>query len=93
MLATLRQDFARLPELLALPAPPQPEPEVVELVVPEPELLEPQPDVEAAPAAEAEAVREPQQLGLFCRLERRRGVRRYAARAAFAAARSSAVIA
>ena len=65
MLATLRQDFARLPELLALPAPPQPEPEVVELVVPEPELLEPQPHVEAAPAAEAEAVREPQQLGLF----------------------------
>src|SRR6201999_1479988 len=31
MLATLRQDFSRLPELLALAPPPQPEPEVVEL--------------------------------------------------------------
>src|SRR3954470_20653383 len=47
MLATLRQDFARLPELLALPAPPQPEPEAVELVLPEPEVVleaEPEPD-------------------------------------------------
>src|SRR3954471_12402497 len=39
MLATLRQDFARLPELLALPVPPQPEREEPELVVPEPELV------------------------------------------------------
>jgi uracil-DNA glycosylase len=50
MLATLRADFERLPELLALPAPDQPEPEP-ELVVPEPELAL------AAPEAE--------QLGLF----------------------------
>jgi uracil-DNA glycosylase len=57
MLATLRQDFARLPELLALPAPPQPEPEAVELVVPEPELVA----VEAAAEPEPDA----EQLGLF----------------------------
>ena len=50
MLATLRADFERVPELLALPAPDQPEPEP-ELVVPEPEL--------ALVPAEAE------QLGLF----------------------------
>jgi DNA polymerase len=50
MLETLRADFARIPELLALPAPDQPEPEP-ELVVPEPEI--------ALVASEAE------QLGLF----------------------------
>jgi DNA polymerase len=61
MLATLRQDFARLPELLALPAPPQPEPAEVEPVVPEPELLEPEPEPEPAAAADREA----EQLGLF----------------------------
>ena len=39
MLDTLRADFARLPELLALDAPPQPEPEPPpEPVVPEPQL-------------------------------------------------------
>jgi DNA polymerase len=55
MLATLRQDFARLPDLLELPPPPQPEREEPELVVPEPEIV-----VEDEPvAAEAE------QLGLF----------------------------
>jgi DNA polymerase len=52
MLATLRADFARIPELLALPAPDQPEPEP-ELVVPEPELAL----VPAQPEAD--------QLGLF----------------------------
>jgi DNA polymerase len=52
MLATLRADFARIPELLAQPAPEQPQPEP-ELVVPEPEL--------ALVAAEPEA----EQLGLF----------------------------
>jgi DNA polymerase len=56
MLATLRQDFARLPELLALPAPEQPEPEAVELVVPEPELLVEEHEPDAVPA---------EQLGLF----------------------------
>src|SRR3954451_18609425 len=61
MLATLRQDFARLPELLALPAPEQPEPEEAELVIPEPEIVleeEPEPEPEAVTA-------EQQQLGLF----------------------------
>src|SRR5688572_27689725 len=41
MLDTLRADFGRIPELLALPTPEQPEPEPQpepELVVPEPEL-------------------------------------------------------
>ena len=52
MLATLRTDFARLPELLALPAPAQPEPEEPELVVPDPE-----------PALDEDAAVE--QLGLF----------------------------
>ncbi len=57
LLETLRVDFARLPELLALPLPEQPEPvQPPEPAVPEPE---PQPEVEAAP--------EPGdgQLGLF----------------------------
>jgi DNA polymerase len=56
MLATLRQDFARLPELLALSAPEQPEPEAVELVVPEPELVVEADEPDAVPA---------EQLGLF----------------------------
>jgi DNA polymerase len=62
MLATLRQDFARLPELLALPAPPQPEPEELEPVVPEPDLLEPEPEEPEKPES---APRESRQLGLF----------------------------
>lgn len=61
MVATLRADFGRIPELLALPAPEQPErePEPV-LVVPEPELV--------LALAESEPVPEqpgPEQLGLF----------------------------
>jgi uracil-DNA glycosylase len=63
MLATLRQDFARLPELLALPVPPQPEREEPEPVVPEPELLIEETVAETVAEAEAEA--EAQQLGLF----------------------------
>ncbi len=55
MLATLREDFAGIPELLALPAPEQPE-LVAVAAAPEPEP-EPEPEVEA-PA-------EPDQLGLF----------------------------
>jgi uracil-DNA glycosylase family 4 len=51
MLETLRADFARLPALLALEPPEQPEPEPV---VPEPEIV-----------AEAEREPEPAQLGLF----------------------------
>jgi DNA polymerase len=54
MLATLREDFARIPELLELPAPEQPELVTVAAEVSEPE---PEPQVEA-PA-------EPDQLGLF----------------------------
>ena len=56
MLETLREDFARIPELLALDAPPQPEPAAPpEPVVPEPELVA-VPDDEPPPA---------DQLGLF----------------------------
>ncbi len=59
MLETLREDFARIPELLALPAPEQPAPsEEPELVVPEPELA-PKPVATTAQAATRE------QLGLF----------------------------
>jgi uracil-DNA glycosylase len=53
MLDTLRADFERLPALLALDPPEQPEAEP-ELVVPEPEI-----------AREAEREPEPSQLGLF----------------------------
>ena len=55
MLATLREDFARIPELLELPAPEQPE-LVTVAAAPEPE-----PEVEV----EVEAPAEPDQLGLF----------------------------
>jgi uracil-DNA glycosylase family 4 len=60
MLEVLREDFARIPALLALEPPDQPEPEPqaaepeVELVIPEPEIV-----------AEAEREPEPAQLGLF----------------------------
>ena len=58
LLDTLRADFARLPDLLALDAPPQPQPPEPEPVVEEPELVE---QIEAAPEEEpAES-----QLGLF----------------------------
>jgi DNA polymerase len=63
MLATLREDFARIPELLALPVPEQPEPERD----PEPELelalaiaAEPEPEPEAPPEPPGA-----EQLGLF----------------------------
>ena len=57
MLATLREDFARIPELLALPAPEQPEPELVMVAAAEVEPApEPEPELEAPPA---------EQLGLF----------------------------
>jgi uracil-DNA glycosylase family 4 len=39
LLEILRTDFARIPDLLALEPPPQPEPAAVEAVVPEPEPL------------------------------------------------------
>jgi hypothetical protein len=50
----LREDFARLPALLALEPPDQPEPEP-ELVIPEPEMV-----TEAEPEPEPAS-----QLGLF----------------------------
>jgi uracil-DNA glycosylase family 4 len=53
---TLREDFARLPALLAEPAPPQPEPVPEAIPEPEPEP-EPAPEPRLEPAA--------QQLGLF----------------------------
>jgi uracil-DNA glycosylase family 4 len=64
---TLRTDFLRIPELLALPELEQPvleEEPVAEPVVPEPELAaEPEPEPETAPQDEPE--RETAQLGLF----------------------------
>ena len=74
MLETLREDFARLPELLALPEPPQPErASEPEPVVPEPELVAvaaeraPEPLPEPEPAAPEPAPERPgdEQLGLF----------------------------
>jgi uracil-DNA glycosylase len=59
-LEVLRQDFARLPDLLALPAPPQPGP-IEE--IPEPEDV-PEPEPELAPPEER-ADPEREQLGLF----------------------------
>jgi hypothetical protein len=59
MVETLRADFGRIPELLALPEPDQPAREEAELVVPEPEPVVPVPEpVMPEPA-------EPAQLGLF----------------------------
>ena len=54
MLATLREDFARIPALLELPAPEQPEPELVMVAA---EVAEPEPEV-PEPASD-------EQLGLF----------------------------
>ena len=56
MLETLRADFARIPSLLAQPAPDQPEP--VPEVAPQPEPM-PVPELEPKPETERE------QLGLF----------------------------
>ena len=64
MLETLREDFARLPELLALDAPAQPEPEPAaapEPAVPEPELA----TVAAEPSGEPAPPEDAAQLGLF----------------------------
>jgi DNA polymerase len=65
MVETLREDFARIPELVALPEPPQPEPleEVPEPEArPEPELAVPEPELAIEVGA---AEREREQLGLF----------------------------
>jgi uracil-DNA glycosylase len=64
MLDTLRTDFGRIPELLALPVPEQPREEAPELVVPEPEIAaEPAPEVAVEPAPAPEPA--DMQLGLF----------------------------
>ena len=55
MLEVLREDFARIPELLALPVPEQPAP-------PEPVLVPVEPEVRAVPEVEAPLAH---QLGLF----------------------------
>lgn len=60
MLETLREDFARIPELLALPAPEQPE----ALPEPEPELAIPEPELARESVATAGDT-EREQLGLF----------------------------
>src|SRR4051794_24088279 len=64
---TLRRDFARIPQLLALPEPPQPPVEEPAFVAPEPE-----PEPEPVPVAEPVVLHEPEparplaeQLGLF----------------------------
>jgi uracil-DNA glycosylase len=56
MLEVLREDFHRIPELLALDPPPQPQPE--------PELI-PEPEPALVAASEPEREPEPAQLGLF----------------------------
>jgi DNA polymerase len=61
MLETLREDFSRLPELLALDAPPQPEPAEAEPAVPEPELA----TVAAEDGGPAAPPPDEGQLGLF----------------------------
>jgi uracil-DNA glycosylase len=61
MLQTLREDFSRLPELLALPAPEQSQWLEVPEVVEEPEELQ----APGGPGAGAEPVAEVDQLGLF----------------------------
>jgi uracil-DNA glycosylase family 4 len=65
MLETLRADFQRLPEVLALGPPQQPAPDETVLAAPPPDLLEPMPEFEPE-APPAPVVPEPAaQLGLF----------------------------
>jgi uracil-DNA glycosylase family 4 len=61
MVETLRADFARIPELLALPAPEQPPREEVAPAVPEPELALEVAEPDEEPAGDPEDL----QLGLF----------------------------
>ena len=68
MLETLRADFARIPELLALEPPPQPDPVEFEPVVPEPELAVELEPAREEPPGEPAPDRPPagdSQLGLF----------------------------
>ncbi len=67
MLETLREDFARLPDLLALGPPEQPDwPAVPEMAVPEaPEQIPPHDADDGAVPTAAETAPEPDQLDLF----------------------------
>jgi uracil-DNA glycosylase len=60
MLATLREDFARIPELLSRAAPQQPEPVPPSALEPEPELVDPDPELALVPDDPGA-----EQLGLF----------------------------
>jgi uracil-DNA glycosylase len=60
MLATLREDFARIPELLSRAAPEQPEPVPPSALEPEPELVDPDPELALVPDDPGA-----EQLGLF----------------------------
>ena len=64
MLDILRTDFGRIPELLALPLPPQPEPVEPEPVVPEPEIVAEE-IAEVVGQSETGGRPEEMQLGLF----------------------------
>jgi uracil-DNA glycosylase len=60
MLATLREDFGRIPELLSRAAPQQPEPAPPAALEPEPELVVPDPELALVPDDPGA-----EQLGLF----------------------------
>ncbi len=60
MLATLREDFARIPELLSRAAPQQPDPVPPSALEPEPELVDPDPELALVPDDPGA-----EQLGLF----------------------------
>jgi uracil-DNA glycosylase len=64
LLETLRADFARLPALLALPLPEQPERAAVRPAVPEPQLAA-EPEAQPPAPAPDDAPRGTPQLGLF----------------------------
>jgi uracil-DNA glycosylase family 4 len=64
MLATLREDFSRIPEVLAQPLPEQPEPQPELVLVAAAVEPEPEPQIELE-ADVAEAEPGPEQLGLF----------------------------
>ncbi|HEU4656819.1 MAG TPA: uracil-DNA glycosylase [Capillimicrobium sp.] len=59
MLETLREDFARIPELLAMPAPPQPEADELELLVDPEEAPRAVPPAQPLTAAEEPAPQPP----------------------------------
>ncbi len=65
-LQTLRDDFARIPELLALEPPPQPSPPIADLApAPDQPPDRPEPEPESERPAERDQPSEQTQLGLF----------------------------